>query len=129
MYIAAFFERREFIKNKSENESLVLIIIMVIIKEIMFFEKREFVKNKSEDESLVIIIIMIKEIMFFEGKEFIRGRSKDEPLILIIIVIIIERIMFAVFNSESIRDLIISIIVNLTNSIISLLMASERYED
>jgi hypothetical protein len=104
-------------------------IVMIIIKGIVFFEEREFVKDRSKDESLVIIIVMIEGIVFFEGRKFIKSRSEDEPLILIIIMIMIERIIFAVFSTESIKDLIISVTINLTNSIISLLIASERYKN
>jgi hypothetical protein len=65
---------------------------------------------------------------FFEGKRFVEDRSKGESLILVIVVIMIKKIIFVVFNLESMRDLIISIIVDLTNSIISLLITSGRYE-
>jgi hypothetical protein len=95
-----------------------------------FFEGKGFVRNKSEDESLIlmIVVVVVKEIMFFEEKGFVKDRSEGESLILIIVVIMIERIIFAVFNLKNMRDLIISIIIDLTNSIISLLIAFGKYE-
>jgi hypothetical protein len=101
-------------------------IIMIVIERIIFFEKRGFVRNKSEDESLILIIIIIEGIMFFEGKGIVRDRFENKLLILIIIMI--EGIIFVVFSSENIRDLIISIIMDLTSSIISFLIASGRYK-
>jgi hypothetical protein len=98
VYIAAFFEEKGFVESESENKSLVLIIVVVVIEEIIFFERGGFVRDKSEDKLLMIVII------------------------------IIERIIFAVFNLENMRDLIISVIMDLTNSIIFLFMAFGRYE-
>jgi hypothetical protein len=72
-------------------------------------------------------VVMVEKIVFFEGRKFVRGRSEGKSLI--IIMIMVEKIVFAVFNSENIRDLIISVTVNLTNSIISLFMVSGKYEN
>jgi hypothetical protein len=122
-----FFEKKKFVKDRFEGESLVVVII--IVEEIMFFEKRKFVKDRFKDKLLVIIMVMIEEIIFFERNKFVRDRSKNKLLILIIIIIIIEKIVFTVFNLENIRDLIISIIINLTNSIISLFIIFGKYEN
>jgi hypothetical protein len=96
-----------------------------------FFEGRGFVGGGSEGESLVLVnvVIVVEGIVFFEGRGFVRDRSEGKSLILIIIMIMIEEIIFAVFNSENMRDLIISIIIDLTNSIISFLIISGRYEN
>jgi hypothetical protein len=98
-----------------------------------FFEGRGFVENRFEGEPLILMIVMVEGIVFvvfsdFEGRRFVGDGSEDELLVLVIVVIMVEGIMFAVFNSGDMRDLIVSIIVNLTNSIISLFIASERYE-
>jgi hypothetical protein len=110
------------------------VVVVVVIEGIVFFEGRRFIRDKSEGEPLilvvlVIIVVVVEKIVFFEKKRFVRGRSEDKPLVLMIVVIVIEGIVFAVFNLEDMRDLIISIIVDLTNSIISLLMTSGRYEN
>jgi hypothetical protein len=99
---------------------------VIMVKKIIFFEEKKFVRSRSEGV-LIIVVIILEGIIFFEKRRFVKGRSEDEPLI--IIVIVIEKIIFAVFNSRNMRNLIVSITVDLTNSIISLLMASERYED
>jgi hypothetical protein len=119
-----FFEERGFVRSKSEGEPLVL-IVLIVVEEIVFFERRRFVRDRSED-ILMIVVVVVEGIMFFEGRRFVRGRSEGEPLV--IVVIMVEKIVFAVFNSGNIRNLIVSITMNLTNSIISLLIASEKYE-
>jgi hypothetical protein len=98
VYIAAFFEGRGFVGGGSEGESLVL----------------------------VVVVVVVEGIVFFEGRGFVRGRSEGEPLV--VVVVVVEGIVFAVFSSGGMKDLIVSVTVDLTSSIISLLMASERYE-
>jgi hypothetical protein len=103
-------------------------VVVVMVEGIVFFEEKRFVRDRFEGESLILIVVVVvvERIMFFEGKGFVRGRSKDESLILVIVVV--EGIVFAVFSSENMRNLIISITVNLTNSIISFLITSGRYK-
>jgi hypothetical protein len=126
MYIVAFFEGRGFVGGGFKGESLILIVVVIMIEGIVFFEERRFVRDRSED-ILMIVVIIVEGIIFFEGRGFVKGRFENE--LLMIIVIMVEEIIFAVFSLGDIRDLIVSVIVNLTNSIISLFMASERYED
>jgi hypothetical protein len=125
VYIAAFFEGRGFVRGGSEGEPLVLMVVVVVVEGIVFFEGRRFVRGRSEDV-LVVVVVVVEGIVFFEGRGFVRGRSEGEPLV--VVVVVVEGIVFAVFSSGGMRDLIVSVIVDLTSSIISLLMASERYE-
>jgi hypothetical protein len=76
----------------------------------------------------MIVVVVVEGIVFFEGRGFVRGRSEDELLVLVIVVVVIKGIMFAVFSSGNMRDLIVSVTVNLTSSIISLFMAFGKYE-
>jgi hypothetical protein len=74
----------------------------------------------------MIVVVVVEGIVFFEGRGFVRGRSEGE--LLVVVVVVVEGIVFAVFSSGGITDLIVSVIVDLTSSIISLLMISGKYE-
>jgi hypothetical protein len=73
-------------------------------------------------------VVVVEGIIFFEGRRFVKDRSENESLILIIVVVVVEEIIFAVFNSENIKNLIVSVIINLINSIISFFIAFGKYE-